>query len=127
MSDYEVRAGYLGDSESWKDEIAKTLAGMAAVPVIKNSCPCGCSAGTDPERSAGGDGDPYQLLRQLNDARHDPMTAREEARAAAAAELAWDDPLDGREASRLLSRRSFDGSNLSGCEALARLTEFRAI
>lgn len=95
-------------------------------------CGCGCEeAGV---AAAGGElggrsseNNPYDVIRQLNASRHDPLTAREEARAAAAGELGT---RDGRDLDLDLRRfRSPDGGNLSGSAAreIVRLTEFRAV
>lgn len=153
MSDYEVRGG----DWDWREKIAKALDGLTGDKGCGcASCEAnqvrggsqrhfgedggrhhapypGHETGWDDSRDTADwvpdfpESNPYELLRRLNESRHDPMTAREQARLRYVAEHAGDAPLDGREAGRQLQRRSFDGSNLSGREALAHLTEFRAI
>lgn len=109
-------------------------------------CPCGCEGepgalaslglGMRPD-APGLDGlggqapvrNPYDALAQLNAARHDPLTAYEEARAVAADELSGPAARDGRDAALELRRfRNPDGGNLSGSAAreIIRRTEFRA-
>jgi len=96
---------------------------------------CGCASceasqddpAVDPE-SIGSN--PYDALRRLNASPHDPLTAREEARKAAVAELADEANRDGRAAGLELRRsRNPDGGNLSGSAArqIVRMTEFRAV